>query len=169
MARWLWERFGAVRVKHQDGPLGAVIQTYGLDADFHAALPRLLDEQSQALILHEWGEHLAGRWLEPDWSALRSTLQDRRAELLLRAVRDHLADLAHTLPVLLADGSTSSIHVWFAGYDGLRRQLFPSLMDAYGAWRAGDQGLDLRNKLASGRRHFTALAQQVLEGALLFP
>lgn len=162
MARWLWEKFEALGLKKLDGPFRAVSQAYGLDEDFHAALPRLIDEQSRTLVLHELGEHRAGRWLEPGWAAMRLALHDRRAELLVRAVRDHIADFTHTLPTLLAEGSASSIHFWFAGFDGVRRQLFPSLVDSYHAWCAGDEGQALRREVARGALHFTRLAEQVL-------
>lgn len=162
MARWLWEKFEALGLKKLDGPLRAVSQAYGLDEDFHAALPRLLDEQSRTLVLHEIGEHRAGRWLEPGWAAMRLALHERRTELLVRAVRDHIADFTHTLPTLLDEGSASSIHFWFAGFDGLRRQLFPSLIDAYRAWCAGDEGQALRREVGRGALHFTRLAEQLL-------
>ncbi|MBL0094196.1 MAG: hypothetical protein IPP50_18980 [Piscinibacter sp.] len=162
MARWLWEKFEALGLKKLDGPFRAVSRAYGLEEDFHAALPRLLDEQSRTLVLHELGEHRAGLRLEPGWAAMRLALQDRRTELLVRAVRDHLADFTHTLPTLLADGSAASIHFWFAGFDGLRRQLYPSLVDAYQAWCAGDAGRSLQRHTGQGALHFTRLAEQVL-------
>lgn len=162
MARWLWEKFEALGLEKLDGPFRAVSRAYGLEEDFHAALPRLLDEQSRTLVLHEIGEHRAGRWLEPGWAAMRLALHDRRAELLVRAVRDHIADFTHTLPTLLAEGSAASIHFWFAGFDGLRRQLFPSLVDAYRAWCAGDAGRALQRGAGLGALHFTRLAGQVL-------
>lgn len=162
MARWLWEKFEALGLKKLEGPFRAVSRAYGLEEDFHAALPRLLDEQSRTLVLHEIGEHRAGRWLEPGWAAMRLALQDRRTELLVRAVRDHIADFTHTLPTLLAEGSAASIHFWFAGFDGLRRQLYPSLLDAYRAWCAGDAGQSLQHHAAYGALHFTRLAEQVL-------
>ena len=85
-----------------------------------------------------------------------------QAGLLVRAVRDHIADFTHTLPTLLADGSAASIHFWFAGFDGLRRQLSPSLVDAYQAWCAGDAGRALQRHTGRGALHFARLAEQVL-------
>lgn len=162
MARWLWEKFEALGLKKLDGPFRAVSRAYGLEENFHAALPRLLDEQSRTLVLHEIGEHRAGRWLEPGWASMRLALQDRRTELLVRAVRDHIADFTHTLPTLLADGSAASIHFWFAGFDGVRRQLFPSMAEAYKAWCEGDTGQALSAGIGRGALHFTRLAEQVL-------
>lgn len=162
MARWLWEKFEVFGLKRAEGPFKAVARAYDLERDFLAGLPRMLDEQSETLILHEIGEHRAGHRLGPAWGEIRLALDGRRSELLLRAVRDHLADLGTTLPVLLERGDAVSLHFWFAGYDGLRQQLFPGLGGAYRAWCEGDGGAALAQACAAGACHFDDLAAQVL-------
>ena len=163
LARWCWEKFEAYSLRQPVGSaFHAAVLAYGLDRDFEAALPRWLDEQGEVLVLHELGEYRAGRWLDPDWAAMRLALPTRRADLYARAVRDHLADFDVTLPALLDRRAEASIHVWFANYDGVRELLFPSLAGAYMQWRAGDGGAGLRRAIASGHAHFTRLAQQVL-------
>lgn len=162
MARWLWEKFEAFGARRPEGAFKSVVEAYGLGDDFHTGLPRLLDEQGETLVLHELGEAQVARRLEPGWAAMRLALRDRRTELLVRAVRDQLADMELTLPTLLARGDTTAIHFWFAGYDGLRQQLHPALANAYAAWRDGDRGHALRAAVAVGARHFDRLAQQVL-------
>ncbi len=161
LARWLWEKFEGFSVKRADVPFRAVVRAYGLDRDFAAALPRMLEELGATLVLHELGEHRAGRWLEPGWAAMRMSLQAPRTDLLVRAVRDHLADFEVTLPELLRRGEATSIHFWFAGLDGMREQLFPSLPAAYRAWRDGD-GAALAGAVHRGAVHFRQLAEQVL-------
>lgn len=163
MARWLWEKFEVFGLKRADGPFKAVARAYDLERDFRAGLPRLLDEQAETLILHEIGEHRAGRRLGPAWGEIRLSLDDRRSELLLRAVRDHIADLGTTLPTLVERGDAVSLHFWFAGYDGLRQQLFPGLTGAYRAWCEGDGGAAVQQACAAGACHFDDLAGQVLE------
>ena len=103
-ARWLWEKFEAFNLRRNEGPFKALVDAYSLhDSDaFVAALPRLVDDQCETLLLHELGEHRAGQWLEPGWSAMRLALSQRRTEMQVRAVRDHIADLEVTLPTLLA-------------------------------------------------------------------
>lgn len=164
LARWCWERFEAFSLRRTPGSaFHAVVEAYGLDRDFDAALPRWLEEQAESVLLHELGEHRAGQWLGPSWSALRMSLPTRRGELYARAVRDHLADLEVTLPTLLDRDAEPSIHFWFASYDGVRELLFPSLMLAYESWRGGDKGLALRNAIVKGKTHFRRLAQRVIE------
>ncbi|MDP1900605.1 MAG: hypothetical protein Q8K96_09145 [Rubrivivax sp.] len=62
LARWCWEKYEAFSLRRTPGTaFHAVVQAYGLDDDFAAALPRCVDEQTETLVLHELGEHRAGR------------------------------------------------------------------------------------------------------------
>ncbi len=164
LARWLWERFEAFSLRHAEGPFKALVDAYGLhdEASFVAALPRLVDDQCETLVLHELGEHRAAQWLEPGWAAMRLALAQRRNDLLVRAVRDHIADLEVTLPTLLDRGDAPALHFWFANYEGHRERLFPTLACAYAAWRGGDEGQALLRAARSGALHFRRLAAQVL-------
>lgn len=165
LSRWLWEKFESFSLRRADGPFKALLDAYALadTAAFIAALPRLVDELSETLLLHERGEHRAGLWLEPGWSAMRLALTQRRTELHVRAVRDHLADLELTLPAVLERQATTALHFWFANYDGVRERLFPALKDAYDAWRRGDGGAALQRALQIGAPHFRRLAEAVLQ------
>jgi hypothetical protein len=164
LARWLWERYEAFSLKRAEGPFGAVARAHGLvdTPAFIAALPGLAAELADTLLLHELGEHRASAWLDPRWTALRMAARDARTSLALRAVRDHIADLTVTLPVLLDRGQATPVHFWFANYEGLRAELFPGLSDAYAAWREGDQGQALRAACRRGAAHFSDLARELL-------
>ena len=164
LARWLWEKFEAFSLRHAEGPFKALVDRYGLhdEATFIAALPRLVDDLGETLVLHELGEHRAGQTLEPGWAAMRLALAQRRTDLLVRAVRDHIADLEVTLPTLLERGDAPALHFWFANYEGHRERLFPTLVGAYAAWCRGDEGLALRRAAGAGALHFRRLADQVL-------
>jgi hypothetical protein len=164
LARWCWEKFEAFSLKRAAGSaFHAVVQAYGLEHDFDAALPRWLDEQGEAALLHEVGEWRAGQRLGPAWGAMRLTLPTHRGDLYARAVRDHLADFEVTLPTLLARDAQASLHVWFAGLDGAREGLYPSLREAYAAWRCGDGGQALQQAIARGHAHFSRVAQRACD------
>ena len=164
LARWLWEKFEAFSLRRADGPFKALIETYALHGSeaFVAALPRLVDELCETLLLHELGEHRAGQWLEPGWAAMRLALNQRRTELHVRAVRDHIADLEVTLPDLVQRNARGPLHFWFANFEGVRAHLFPSLRSAYVAWCNGDSGEALSRAARVGAVHFRSLAEQVL-------
>jgi hypothetical protein len=164
LARWLWEKFESHSLYRANRPFEALLRAHGVSdaAAFVGELPRIVDEQTETLVLHERGEYRAGRWLEPAWARLRLGVPSRRAELYLRAVRDQLADLELTLPTLLERGAQRPLHFWFANYDGVRAQLFPALPDAYDAWRDGDGGASLERLARAGAAHFRALAERAL-------
>lgn len=165
LARWLWEKFEAFSLRRATGPFKALADAYGVSgaAAFAAALPRLVDDLSETLVLHELGEHRAGRWLGPGWAAMRLALDRRHTELQVRAVRDHIADLEVTLPTLLERGDARALHFWFANYEGVRERMFPALSAAYTAWLGGDSGRALSRAASAGAAHFRALAERVLD------
>ena len=167
LARWLWEKFEAFSLRRTEGAFKALADAWELHDTqaFVAALPRLVDELFETLLLHELGEHRAGQWLEPGWAAMRLNLglapEKRRIGLYVRAVRDHIADLEVTLPALLERSATTAVHFWFANYEGVRAQMFPALAEGYAVWRQGD-GRALLRAAQSGAAHFSGLAACVL-------
>jgi hypothetical protein len=162
LERWLWERFEVWAVKRPDGALKATLLAYGFDVDPDAALKRMAAAESETLIQHELGEFQAGERLGTEWRAMRAGTEDRRAELVLRAMRDNLADCLVTLPALLERRATASIHFWFSNFDGMRRELFPTLAQAYGAWNGGDQRA-MESAVQAGREHWLTQCRRALE------
>jgi hypothetical protein len=58
-------------------------------------------------------------------------VDDRRTEVVLRAVRDLLADCLVTLPALTARQANASLLFWIANFDGMRRALAPELSEPF--------------------------------------
>lgn len=163
LARWCWERVELYsRNRTSPGALHAMVTAYGLDRDFDEALPAWLDDQVETVVLHELGEHRIGQRLGPAWAAIREALPGAHAPARITAIRDHLADLTVTLPVLLSRGEPAPLHSWFAGYEGWRSTLWPGLPITYAAWCAGDGGASMRAAMEAARRHFLNLADDVL-------
>jgi len=90
-------------------------------------------------------------------------LPSRRADLYVRAARDHWADCRVTLPRLLQQEDGASLHFWFANLEGVRALLFPRLGRAYAAWCAGDQGTALRDAVSAGAAHWGLACARLLE------
>lgn len=130
LRRWLWTRVEAGAARGGDGAFAAVLRAYA-DADAAAGVERMARSEAETLILHELGELRAGSLLGEDWERMIAD-SPRRTELVLRAVRDLLADCVVTLPQLLArDDARASLLFWYATFDGLRRQLAPDLVRAF--------------------------------------
>lgn len=165
LVRWLWQQYEAHEL-HPGGAFAAALAACGYreGGDAAAALERLADEQLDVLLLHESGEHRAGRLLGPRWDALRAaTGGDRLIEAYLRTLRDHLADCLVTLPAVLDRPSPAALHLWFATLDGLRLEVFPALPQAYAEWCRGDGGTRLRALASAGSRHWLALGAELAD------
>jgi hypothetical protein len=160
LRQWLWEKAEAWGVKRQAGAMARTLAAYDYDADPAAALARMTERETETLILHERGEHAAGKLLGPAWEEMIAGFTTRRAELVARAVRDNLADCLVTLPALLAQTDDASLHFWFANFDGLRRALFPRLAAAYEKVSRGDT--PLRDAVAAGAAHWQDVGRKLL-------
>jgi hypothetical protein len=88
-------------------------------------------------------------------------LGSRHAELLARAVRDHLADCLVTLPTLLDREATGSLHFYLANLSGLRRALFPALPQAYEKWLDHRNAATLASLVTAAKTHWLEVAQQL--------
>lgn len=127
MRQWLWEKAEAWKMKRTPGALALALAAHGFEEDPHAALERMTDAEIESAILHERGEYEAGRLLGPAWEERLAAGCPRRAEILMRAVRDHLADSLVTLPGLIEREAWPSLMFWIANLDGMRRTLWPQM------------------------------------------
>lgn len=131
LRRWLWTRVEAGSRRAGDNAFGAALRAYAA-ADAATGVERMARGETETLILHELGELRAGALLGKDWERMIAA-SPRRTELVLRAVRDLLADCLVTLPELLARDARASLLFWYATFDGLRRQLAPELAEPFRA------------------------------------
>jgi hypothetical protein len=92
-----------------------------------------------------------------------AALRERRAEILVRAVRDLWADCQVTLPALIERAAWPSLHFWLANVDGMRHELAPSLLAAGEAWAASGDPAPLAAAAAAGSAHWQALARRLLD------
>ncbi len=162
--RWLWLRSELWESRENAGAMGAALEAYGFDADRAGALARMAEAERETLILHELGEHAAGRLLGAGFDRMMSEDGNRRAELAARAVRDLLADCLVTLPTLVERGAAASLHFWFANFTGLRRILFPRLAEARARWVANGDARPLAEAAALGREHWARVAGSLATG-----
>lgn len=163
LRQWLWEKAEAWLMKRQPGALAQALAAYGFATDPAAALERMLEAELESVILHERGEHAAGRLLGAGWEERLANGCARRSELLMRAVRDNLADCLVTLPALVERTAWPSLLFWLANLDGMRRALFPALagfdLQTIGA---GVAAPELKAICRRGATHFEALARRLL-------
>ena len=133
---------------------------------FETAVERALDEMTLAEMVtieaHERGEYEAGLELGPVWDEMLIDLSLTPAEIVARAVRDHLADCTHTLPMLVDEGRDASLHFFMANLSAMRKQLFPSLQQAYTRWLEGADRTVFSDLVERGRDHWGQTAEAML-------
>jgi hypothetical protein len=162
LRRMLWEKLESWRWTRADNALGRAFACYDFEHALEASLDAMTDNEIEAVLLHEQGEHEAGLRLGDDWNHMLIDLIYTPAELMARAVRDHLADCLVTLPALAGQGRDASLHFYIGNLTHMRKDIFPRLQGAYSEWhRTGE-----RERIAAvaevGRSYWEELARAML-------
>jgi len=166
LRRMLWEKLESWRWSRPDNALGRAFSCYDFDDDLEASLDAMTDREIDNALLHEQGEVRAGRCLgDPEWNAMLLDLAQTPAELMARAVRDHLADCLVTLPRLnqsSAPEHAAALHFYVGNLTNMRKAIFPSLAEAYEDWRRDGEHGRLDAVAAAGRDHWERLGHDML-------
>lgn len=162
LRRMIWEKFQEWRWQERDNAMGRAVACYPFDRDLDAALDAMTERELETVTLHEIGEVWAGDALGPAWEDMLVDIARTPAELIARAVRDHLADAVSTLPALLRDGAEPSLHFWVANLSGMRREIVPSLPPAYERWVHEGDDRPLRALVGAAAGHWLHVAEQLL-------
>ena len=160
--RALWEKIEEWRWRKQDNAMARALRCYGFDDDGEAALRRMVEDETQTMILHELGEAQAGALIGAAWPAVALSAARTRSEPFVRAVRDLLADCLSTLPALVGQANLPALHLHFANFDAPRRQLFPQALQAYEHFLRDGSLAHLLQVAHDGRQRWLAAAQRLL-------
>ena len=164
LRRMIWEKVEAWQwKKDENAALARALACYETSDDMDTILDRLCDNETQNVILHELGEARVGKLLGREWEEMLTQLNRSRTELQIRAVRDHLADCLSTLPALLASDDSASLHFYFANLTGMRKEIFPDLIEAYQHWSGTYSPHKLRTAIDEGQQRWLDIAQGILE------
>ena len=162
LKRMLWEKLETWNWNQPDNALGRALGCYPFKQDIEQALEAMTENELESMLLHEIGEIKAGQILGEAWEQMLIKLPHSKAELMLRAVRDHLADALSTLPALLEKGQPASIHFYFGNLSNMRKHLYPALTHAYEQWLESGDMTFLIKQSRSGQSHWQALADESL-------
>ena len=159
--RMIWEQIEAWRWNKPENAMALAMRCYDFDNEMEASLEAMTNNELESAVLHEIGEIKAGKQL-PDWSEMMQDISFTQAELMARAVRDHLADAISTLPVLIEQNNTASIHFYFGNLTNMRKHIFPSLQDAYLQWQKSNNIAQLKKAVKNSANHWQNIASQML-------
>lgn len=163
LRRLLWEKLESWRWNRPDNALGRAFACYDFEGALHSSLDAMTDREIRAVLWHEQGEYQVGCRFGDAWNRMLLDLIQTPAEIMARAVRDHLADCLVTLPALVETGDAPSLHFYLGNLSHMRRAIFPALETAYEDWRAGGATAALTEVAARGRAHWDALARGMLD------
>lgn len=161
--RLLWEKLETWRWNKPDNALGRAFACYDCENNLDDALAQMTDVEVTNVIQHERGEIQAGNLLGEKWHDLLFSLPHSKASIMLRAVRDHLADSLTTLPALLIANSAPSWHFYFGNLNNMRKDLYPSLMKGYDEWYETGSLNRMTGIIEQGKQHWLDLCQQILQ------
>lgn len=161
--RMIWEQYEHWQWNQLDNAMKHAIDCYDFKNNLDASLEKMTDTEIENILSHEIGEIQAGELLGEQWEKLLLNLPGTKAEIMLRAIRDHLADSITTLPTLLHNNNKASIHFYFANLTHMRKHLSPSLMDSYKQWLQSDDLSAMKKLLSQSRTHWLNLTSDILE------
>jgi len=159
--RMIWEKTEQWRWSKPENAMAHAIGCYDFDSNLQNALDEMTDHELESAILHEIGEIKAGEYLA-GWHQMMAQLMFTQAEIMARAVRDHLADAISTLPALLEKQQDASIHFYMANLTSMRKHIFPALLDAYHQWLETGDIVKLEKLVDKSRDHWQNIASEML-------
>ncbi|VAW96142.1 hypothetical protein MNBD_GAMMA23-563 [hydrothermal vent metagenome] len=160
--RMIWERYDQWLWNKPDNAMKKAIECYDF-THIDSALEEMTNNEIENIILHEIGEIQAGVILGEQWEQLILNVPQTQAEIMLRAIRDHLADTITTLPALLHNNNMASIHFYFSNLTHMRKHLNPKLLAAYHEGQLAGNFKPLKNLVITCRDHWLALTKKILQ------
>ena len=163
LRRMLWEKVEEWRMSPVDSPLGRAVAAYDFEGDAEVALDKMAEVESALIIEHELGEVLAGRLLGEQWNEMLNALPRSTAEIMLRAIRDHLADALTTLEQVVVKNNPASIHFYFGSMMAMRKKIAPRLIASYEKWYKTGDLKHIVDIIEPSHQHWEKLAKQCLQ------
>lgn len=163
LRRMIWEKIEEWQWHKSNQAINRAMTFYNIVDNLDIALEELTDNELETVLLHEIGELEASRLLGDDWAEMLINLPRSQAELMARAVRDHIADCISTLPGLIQQQKIQSIHFYFGNFRAMRKTLFPALSSAYNQWIQDDHLENVEKTLEQACQHWQQLAKEMLD------
>jgi len=162
LRRFIWEKIEQWNWNKPDNPMARALAMYDFNHDVESSLEKMTDNELTAVLMHETGEIMAGKLLGAEWETMLIALPRSKAEFMLRAIRDHLADALSTLPYLVEADNEASIHFYLGNLSNMRKDLFPRLRTAYEDWLKDRSLAAFKQIITLSHDHWLTVAQQAL-------
>ena len=163
LRRFIWEKYEESHWYNDENPLARALACYDFKNRPQESLDKMTNTEVDTIIQHEIGEIMAGQILGDEWENMLAALPRSQAEIMARAVRDHIADALSTLPELIKRAEPAQIHFYFANLSSMRKVIFPSLMKAYLEWLVDKDISPIRKQINKAKKHWLDLAQSLMK------
>jgi hypothetical protein len=133
---FIWDQIFFIN-KSGKKALRFALEGYGLETQdrysLREHLARITASEIETYLYHELGEIKENVFDRDIWRKIVSTFPHTPIELLARSVKDLLADTNEygRLSYITRERKTASLGLYVAFYDGLKRELFPELTEAF--------------------------------------
>ncbi len=159
----VWEKVEESLWNKQQSPLVRAIACYDFKDNLQDSLTQLCDREIKTLVAHEIGEIMAGKKLGSSWQKMISTANHPPLELMLRSIRDNLADCLMTIPDIIENIEPARLHFYIANIGNMRKALFPALREAYDKWLEDGSTEHLQKISLQGQDHWLSVANYLQE------
>jgi hypothetical protein len=163
LKHFLWSRFDEWSAIKRDNTMGKALSYYPFETNPQEAIDQISRYELQTLIQHEIGEGLIDKEFGLVWAEMILEFAYSKTEILLRAVRDLVVDCMTTLPFLLNEQRIPSIHMYFAGFSDMRKELYPTLYYAYRNWCVSSDPGELNTLIEKGKTFWLRIGEEVIE------
>jgi len=163
LKRMIWEKLNEWYWNRPRNAMAIALSYYDFDNDIEGSLQRMTETEVETILLHEIGEIEAHKYLPDDWSQILHRTGATKIELLIRSIKDNLADSIALLPALVSQRKSASIHFYIANLSTMRKALFPKLVRAYQDWTKHKDFVALESLLPAAEQHWRRKAYELSE------
>ena len=163
LKRMIWEKLNEWHWSRPRNAMATALSYYDFDNNLEGALEQMTEEETGTVLLHEIGELEAHRYLPDGWHRILHQCNASKMELLIRSVKDNLADSIALLPELISQQKSASIHFYIANMSAMRKALFPGLIKSYQSWAQNNDFSLLESLLLPAKKHWQAKACELME------
>jgi hypothetical protein len=161
LRRTVWEKVEESLWNKEQSPLVRAISCYDFKNNMELSLSQLCDSEINTLVAHEIGEVMAGKELGASWQRMISAADHAPLEIMMRSIRDNLADCINTIPNLIGTFQAARMHFYIANVGPMRKALFPALRHAYDQWLLDDSTEHFEKIASTGKEHWISLAKDL--------
>ena len=159
LRRTVWEKVEESLWNKQQSPLVRAIACYDFKNNLQQSLQLMCDREIDTLVAHEIGEITAGKLLGDSWQEMIIAADHPPVELMLRSIRDNLADCIMTIPSIIENLEPARLHFYIANMGNMRKVLFPALREAYDSWLIENSTKQFESLAQAGQDHWLSVAK----------